>query len=106
MAALGLLASLAAHRQPPRGRFRIGVLAIGTPEGATAVTDAFNQAMRELGYVEGTNVVYENLLGTWCTRPPAGLRRRARSNGSIPVIDCRHRKRARRGPGATRHRHP
>jgi len=59
MAALGLLASLAAHGQPPRGRFRIGVLAIGTPEGATAVTDAFNQAMRELGYVEGTNVVYE-----------------------------------------------
>ena len=59
MAALGLLASLAAPGQPPRGRFRIGVLAIGTPEGATAVTDAFNQAMRELGYVEGTNVVYE-----------------------------------------------
>jgi len=59
MAALGLLASLAAHGQPPRGRFRIGVLAIGTPEGATAVTDTFNQAMRELGYVEGTNVVYE-----------------------------------------------
>ena len=57
--ALGLFEVLAAHAQQPGRRFRIGVLAVGTPEGTMAVTNALEQAMRELGYVDGANIAYE-----------------------------------------------
>jgi putative ABC transport system substrate-binding protein len=57
-AALSLF-PFAAHAQQPSKQFRIGVLGVGTPEGTVAVTQAFEQAMRELGYVHGGTIVYE-----------------------------------------------
>jgi putative ABC transport system substrate-binding protein len=52
------LAPCAALGQPTK-QVRIGVLGVGTPEGTVAVTQAFEQAMRELGYVHGGNITYE-----------------------------------------------
>ena len=57
-AALALV-PFAAHTQQPSKQFRIGVLGVGTPEGTIAVTQAFEQALRELGYVGGANMAYE-----------------------------------------------
>jgi putative ABC transport system substrate-binding protein len=54
-----LIAPLALMAQQRTKRFRIGVLGIGAPEGAVSVTNAFKEAMHELGYVEGGNVDYE-----------------------------------------------
>ena len=59
IAALGLLQAFAVHAQQQGKRFRIGVLGVGTPQGTVAVTQAFEQAMRELGYVDGGNVSFE-----------------------------------------------
>jgi len=42
---------------------RIGVLYTGTPGTAAQVSEAFNQGLRELGYVEGTNIVVERRFG-------------------------------------------
>ncbi len=38
---------------------RIGLLDSGSLEGRAPLWEAFRQAMRELGYVEGVNVVFE-----------------------------------------------
>ena len=59
MATLGLFHAFASHAQQQGKRFRIGVLGVGTPQGTVAVTQAFEQAMRELGYVDGGNVSFE-----------------------------------------------
>ena len=39
--------------------FRVGTIVVATPEEQAHLTRAFEDAMRELGYVEGRNVVYE-----------------------------------------------
>jgi putative ABC transport system substrate-binding protein len=60
--ALALLATpLAGDAQiSPKPR-RIGVLAPGSPvPSALGLVDAFRQGLRELGYVEGQNVVIES----------------------------------------------
>jgi len=59
MTALGLFQALAAYAQGPSRHFRIGVLGVGTPEATVAVTLAFEQAMRDLGYVDGGSIAYE-----------------------------------------------
>ena len=46
----------AAKAQPQGRLFRIGALGIGTPEGATAILEAQDEAFRKLGLVEGRNV--------------------------------------------------
>ncbi len=52
------LAPLAGDAQPPAKVPRIGIL---TPaaEASTPVFEAFRQGLRELGYVEGPNIVLE-----------------------------------------------
>lgn len=52
-----VLAPLAAHAQPKVQR--VGLLMQTTPQAASHITDAFTQALRELGHVEGRNVVFE-----------------------------------------------
>jgi len=59
MTALGLFQALAVYAQGPSRHFRIGVLGVGTPEATVAVTLAFEQAMRDLGYVDGGSIAYE-----------------------------------------------
>ena len=51
-------APLGAEAQPGAKVYRIAYLAAGSPSpGGTALSDAFRQGLRELGYVEGQNVV-------------------------------------------------
>ena len=58
--ALGILAApLAADAQQAGKVFRIGYLAPGSPSSATGSLEAFRQGLRELGYVEGRNIVIE-----------------------------------------------
>lgn len=41
----------------PRGRpFRIGIVGVGSPEGATTILQAFNEGLREQGLVEGREI--------------------------------------------------
>ncbi len=60
--ALGLLAApLAAEAQQAKTVHRIGILLTGAPELplTRALFDAFRQGLRELGYVEGQNILIE-----------------------------------------------
>jgi putative tryptophan/tyrosine transport system substrate-binding protein len=52
-----LVAPLAAHAQPAGKVYRIGFLRAGQPP--TAWVEAFQQGLRERGYIDGQNVVVE-----------------------------------------------
>jgi putative tryptophan/tyrosine transport system substrate-binding protein len=52
-----------AEAQSPAKVPRIGVLFTGTPATAAQVSEAFNQGLRERGYVEGKNFVAERRYG-------------------------------------------
>jgi putative ABC transport system substrate-binding protein len=55
-----LTAPLAAEAQPAGKVYRIGLLEYSTPDPARqALWTVFRQRMRELGYVEGQNVIFE-----------------------------------------------
>jgi putative ABC transport system substrate-binding protein len=54
-----LAAPLGAEAQPAAKVYRIGVLETTSPATAATVHDAFRQGLRELGYVEGQNLVLE-----------------------------------------------
>jgi hypothetical protein len=59
MGSVGLLAApLAAEAQPAGKVYRIGTLNLGSPS-RSPLTEAFWQGLRELGYVEGRNVIVE-----------------------------------------------
>jgi putative ABC transport system substrate-binding protein len=54
---------LAARAQQPKKVARIGVLNTGSlesPESSLVMLDVFRQGLRELGYVEGTNILIES----------------------------------------------
>jgi putative ABC transport system substrate-binding protein len=56
--ALGILvAPLASNAQPPGKVYRIGYIAPGT--GPNVLTETFRRGLRDLGYVEGQNLVIE-----------------------------------------------
>lgn len=57
IAAIGV-APLAASQSPARP-YRVGYIQTATPEEQAHLTQAFEDGMRALGYVEGRNVVYE-----------------------------------------------
>jgi putative tryptophan/tyrosine transport system substrate-binding protein len=54
-----LAAPLGAQAQRADRVARIGYLALGPPASGAELDDAFRQALRDLGYVEGRNVVIE-----------------------------------------------
>ncbi|MFZ1058456.1 MAG: ABC transporter substrate-binding protein [Candidatus Rokuibacteriota bacterium] len=54
-----LLAPLGAAAQPPGKVPRIGYLSAGSPSGAPHLLEAFRQGLRELGWVEGQNIVID-----------------------------------------------
>jgi hypothetical protein len=93
--ALGLLAApLAAGAQPPASR--IGFVMSNTPVAISDRLEAFRQGLRDLGYVEGKNIVVEyrgaggkierlpDLIAELCASEGRGDRHR-RSHG-----DARH----------------
>jgi putative tryptophan/tyrosine transport system substrate-binding protein len=53
------LAQRAASAQPARKVYRIGYIQTATPDEQAHLTKAFDDALRELGYVEGRNIVIE-----------------------------------------------
>jgi putative tryptophan/tyrosine transport system substrate-binding protein len=55
-----LTASLAAEAQPATKVYRIGNLSPGSPLLVAHLWEVFRQGLRELGYVEGQNLVIEN----------------------------------------------
>jgi len=103
----GLLAKSAAARAQQAGRVhRIGFLSLQS--GLTSTTEAFHQGLRELGYVEGRNLIIEyrwaarrkNVCRSWrrnsCSsggghrhggRPTIEAARRATS--TIPIVMAR-----------------
>jgi putative ABC transport system substrate-binding protein len=80
-AALGLGAPLAAHAQQPKC-FRIGGLGVLTPEGSVPTWYALKEALHELGYVEGRNVVFEE---RWARGVPDRLPGLAAELVQVPV---------------------
>src|SRR5262245_45392132 len=57
-----LVAPLAAEAQRTGKVVRIGVLEQGGAPGPNPITDAFRRQLRELGYIEGQNLVIEYRL--------------------------------------------
>src|SRR5262245_45406043 len=53
------LASTFAEAQQPTKVPRVGYLVAASPSAITARTESFRQGLRELGYVEGKNIVIE-----------------------------------------------
>src|SRR2546430_467146 len=54
-----LSAPLAGEAQPARKVYRVGYLSTQSPSAEAAHLDAFRQALRDLGYVDGQNVGIE-----------------------------------------------
>jgi putative ABC transport system substrate-binding protein len=59
IALAALLVPVAVEAQQPAKVARIGWLSQGTPTAPSAFYDAFRQGMRDLGYVEGQNLILE-----------------------------------------------
>jgi len=58
--AVSLLAAPGAAEARPAGKvYRVGILTAGSVTANPGVLDAFRQGLRELGYVEGQNIVIE-----------------------------------------------
>jgi hypothetical protein len=67
-----------AEAQQPKKTYRIGTLSGGSASTSKANYDAFREGLRQLGYVEGTNVIFEHryahgksdrlpeLAANWC----------------------------------------
>jgi putative ABC transport system substrate-binding protein len=58
-----LVAPLTAGAQQVAKAPRIGVLHVGAPAAVSQLVEAFNQGLREHGYVEGQNIVVERRFG-------------------------------------------
>jgi putative ABC transport system substrate-binding protein len=59
LGAMLLALSFSAEAQQPAKIPRIGYLTGATPDGQSARIEAFRLGLRELGYVEGKNIVIE-----------------------------------------------
>jgi putative tryptophan/tyrosine transport system substrate-binding protein len=55
-----LATASSANAQQPKKVSRIGVLRAGSPSSNAAQREAFRQGLRDLGYIEGQNLVVEN----------------------------------------------
>src|ERR1043166_1348063 len=84
MATLSILAApLVPHAQPATKVYQIGRLSAGQPlPESHAYEEAFRQRLRELGYVEGQNLVIE---GRYAEGSPDRLRALAAELVRLPV---------------------
>ena len=65
LATLSLSSSYLAHAQSPAKIPRIGFLTAGDADATRIQLDRLHQALRELGYIEGKNVLIENKKADW-----------------------------------------
>jgi hypothetical protein len=63
-AAAALLGAVRIPAQAQTSQARIGILAVSSQEAARPSVDAFKKRLQELGYAEGQNVRYVNVLPT------------------------------------------
>jgi hypothetical protein len=71
LSAMLLALSVPAAAQPPQTIPRIGFLAVTSLAAIAARVEAFRQGLRELGYVEGKNLVIEyRSAGAMWSEPP------------------------------------
>jgi putative tryptophan/tyrosine transport system substrate-binding protein len=68
-----LAAPSAAGAQQPGKLYRIGTISISPQDRAGHVIKAFVEALRELGYLEGQNVVFEHRFAGGSTEPLPNL---------------------------------
>ena len=59
LAVAAMTGSGAASAQSAARIFRVGYIVVATPEEQAHLTKAFEDAMRDLGYVDGRDVAYE-----------------------------------------------
>ena len=71
------MAGAVAQAQQPTKIPRIGYLAVNSLSDNAARIDAFRQGLRELGYVEGKNIIIEWRSAEGKLGSPAGARSRA-----------------------------
>jgi putative ABC transport system substrate-binding protein len=71
--ALPIMMALAAEAQTPTRPYRVGYIQTATAGEQAHLTKAFEDAMRELGYVEGHNVVFERRFADGKQERLAGL---------------------------------
>src|SRR5438093_13062478 len=76
LAGVALLSPMAAAETPLKAR-RIGLLMSTTPLAASHIVAAFADGLRELGHVEGENVVFEGRRGEGEAASLAGAAARA-----------------------------
>ena len=77
LATVLLATAFFADAQQPTKVPRIGYLTGATPDGQSARIEAFRQGLRELGYVEGKNIVIEYRYAELKLRSPPRARGRA-----------------------------
>jgi putative ABC transport system substrate-binding protein len=102
----GLVAPLAAHGQPSGKPARIGFLGLGSAEGTASRLEALRAGLRDLGYVEGKNIVMEYrwaeghhgrlpdladelvdlTVDVLVTQATAGARAAKRATTTIPIV--------------------
>src|SRR5215831_14731749 len=68
-----LAAPLVAEAQRAEKVYRVGTISISPQNRSGHVIKAFEEALRELGYVEGQNVVFEHRFAGGSTEPLATL---------------------------------
>ena len=84
---VSLIIVAAAHGQQAKKLPRIGYLSGSTPAALASRTEAFQQGLRELGYVEGKNIFVEYRYGDGkMDRVPALAAELARLNVDVIVV--------------------
>ena len=61
-ATLAFVLGFAAEAQQPKKLYRIGILFVGSSSFYATWIDVFRQGLKELGYIEGQNLVRINVL--------------------------------------------
>ncbi len=73
-------APLAAEAQSPGKPAKVGLLFLGTSEADVARRAAFRDGLRELGWIEGQNIVFESRVA------PGNLDRKTALNELVPLV--------------------
>ncbi len=84
-----VLVSAGVQAQQPTKVPRIGYLSGASSSTIAARIEAFRQGLRELGYIEGKNIIIECRYAEGKARSPSGARGRASASQSGRASVCR-----------------